>query len=250
MTELTSKLRIAAVGDIHVKETSAGIYQKMFADISQKADILLLCGDLTNLGLPEETQILVTELKTCTIPVIAVLGNHDHESDNSNQVFHMLQENGTHVLQGTEFIFEKENKKYGFTGVKGFGGGFRPSMWGRFGEKEQKAFYDAVSTEVSQLEVGLNTLTRTHDLEKNFVLMHFSPVRDTLVGEVEELYPFLGSTRLEEVIDRYQVSAVFHGHAHFGTHLGKTEKEIPVYNVALPVMETINPQQPFALIEF
>ncbi len=243
------KLRIAAISDLHVRETSRDVYQAMFAEMSQKADIILLCGDLTDLGMMTEAQILVKEVGASTIPVVAVLGNHDYESNNQEEIARLLQSNRVNVLNGTEFIYEKNGKKYGFTGVKGFGGGFRPSMWGRFGEPEQKAFYDAVAGETQQLENGLNRLMRTADLEKMFVLLHFSPIRETLHGELIELYAFLGSSRLEEVIERYPVAAVFHGHAHFGFPKGKTEKGIPVYNVALPIMQKTNPKQPYAIVE-
>lgn len=247
-TEQTT-LKIAAIGDIHVKETSRGMYQQLLTDISEDADVLALCGDLTDLGLTTEAEVLVKELRHCTIPIVAVLGNHDYESDKQDEILHMLQTNNITVLHGTEHVIEKDGKKYGFTGVKGFGGGFRPSMWGRFGEPEQKAFYDAVSSEVQQLENGLNRLMRTAELEKMIVLLHFAPIRETLHGELAELYPFLGSTKLEEVIDRYPVGAVFHGHSHFGFPKGKTERGIPVYNAAYPVMQKANPKKPYALVE-
>lgn len=250
MTESTTTLKIAAIGDIHVKETSRGVYQTLFEDISKNADALVLCGDLCDLGLVSEAEILVKELAACTIPVIAILGNHDYENNKQDEIVKMLKENKVQIVHGVEYILEHRGKKYGFTGVKGFGGGFRPSMWGRFGEPEQKAFYDAIAGEVQQLENGLNRLMRTADLEKMFVVLHFAPVRDTLHGELPELYPFLGSTRLEEVIDRYPVAAVFHGHAHFGYPKGKTEKGIPVYNVASPIMQKTSPKQPYALVEF
>lgn len=243
------KLRIAAIGDIHVRDTSRGTYQNLFEDISKNADVLLLCGDLTDLGLMTEAEILVEELRLCTIPIIAVLGNHDYESDKQDEILQLLQQNKVIVLRGTEYVLEVRGKKYGFTGVKGFGGGFRPSMWGRFGETEQKAFYDAVANEVQQLENGLNRLQRTADLVKLFVLLHFSPIRDTLHGELQELYAFLGTTRLEEVIDRYPVTAVFHGHSHFGYPKGKTDKGIPVYNAAYPLMQKTYPKSPYTMVE-
>lgn len=246
----SSKIRIAALGDIHIKESVENNYQTLFAEIASKADILLLCGDITGLGLMTETKLLITALTACKIPVIVVLGNHEYENNNQEEISTYLQSHGLRVLNGTEYILEKDGKKYGFTGVKGFGGGFRPSMWGRFGEPEQKAFYDAVSTEVQQLENGLNSLMRTPDLANMFVMLHFSPIRETLIGELEELYPFLGSSKLEEVIDRYPVTAVFHGHSHFGSPKGKTEKEIPVFNVALPVLQKTNPQQSYMVIEY
>lgn len=153
------------------------------------------------------------------------------------------------MLEGTDFLYEKNGNQYGITGVKGFGGGFQPYMWARFGEKEQKAFYDALAHEIQALENGLN---RLQHLPPNqcIVMMHYSPIRATLQGEIPELYAFLGSTRLEEVIDRYaNVAAVFHGHSHFGHPTGKTSKGIPVYNVAYPLMQRISQKQPYRIIE-
>lgn len=242
------KIRIAALGDLHVRETSQGAYHELLTEISKNADILVLCGDLTDLGLMTEAEILVKELASCTIPVVGVLGNHDYENDNQQEITKLLVENKISILEGTEYIFEKNGVQVGITGVKGFGGGFRPNMWGRFGEKEQKAFYDAIAGEVQQLENGLNRL-QSSETNHNIVLLHFSPIRDTLQGEIPELYAFLGSTRLEEVIDRYKVNAVFHAHAHYGSPKGKTEKNIPVYNVAYPLMQKTNPKQPYGLIE-
>lgn len=249
MSNTDSKLKVAALADIHVRETSRGVYQNLFSEISKNADILLLCGDLTDLGLPEEAEVLGKELQSLSIPVIGVLGNHDYHNDKQHDVAQILQRNKLFFVHGTEYIFEKDRKKYAFTGAKGFGGGFRPSMWGRFGEPEQKAFYDAVALEVQTLENGLQQLERMPDLAGKFVLLHFAPIRDTLHGELQELYSFLGSTRLEEVIDRYSVTAVFHGHSHYGYPKGRTEKNIPVYNVAYPLMQKTSPQRPYALIE-
>lgn len=249
MNKVTHTIRIAAIADIHVTETSQGMYHEMFTEISERADVLAICGDLTRLGLISEVEVLIKELAYCSIPIVLVLGNHDYESNKQADIVHMLQDKNIHVLHGTEYIFEKDGKKYGFTGVKGFGGGFRPSMWGRFGEREQKEFYDAVASEVQQLEIGLDQLTRYSELEKIIVLLHFAPIRETLHGELAELYPFLGSTRLEEVIDRYDVSAVFHGHAHFGYWEGKTAKGIPVYNVAYPLMKKLDEKKPYRIVE-
>lgn len=244
-----NKLRIAAIGDLHVKETSNGAFQKLFEEISNKADVILLCGDLTDLGLTTEAEVLGAELKHCSIPIIGVLGNHDYHNRKEHEVSQILQNNKLNFVHGTEYIFEKNGKKYGFTGAKGFGGGFRPSIWGRFGEPEQKAFYDAVSKEVQTLELGLNRLQRMPDIERIIVLLHFSPIRETLHGELQELYPFLGSTRIEEVIDRYEVDSVFHGHSHFGYPKGRTEKGIQVYNCAYPLMQKTSPEKPYTLVE-
>lgn len=248
MDKPTDKLKIAALADIHVHETSSGQYKTLFSEISEKADIFVLCGDLTDLGLPEEAQVLVQELSVVKIPIVAVLGNHDYESDKPTEVSEILKQAGVFMLEGTDYLHEKNGKQYGITGVKGFGGGFRPSMWGRFGEPEQKAFYDAIAKEVQALENGLNRIQHIPK-ERSLVIMHFSPIRETLQGEIPELYAFLGSTRLEEVINRYELAAVIHGHAHYGSPKGKTMKGIPVYNVAYPLMQRVSPKQPYLLLE-
>ena len=243
------KLRIAATADIHVRETSKGMYKDLFADMSEDADIVLLCGDLTDFGKPEEAEVLASELQHCNVPILAVLGNHDYHNNLQRSVIHILQESNVNFVHSIEYIHEKNEKKYGFTGAKGFGGGFKPSMWGRFGEPEQKAFYDAIEKEVETLENGLIRLNRSNEVDKKIVLTHFSPTRSTLEGELPELYPFLGSTRLEEIVDRYDVDMVFHGHAHFGSPQGKTEKGIPVYNVAFPLMKKISPDKPYCVVD-
>lgn len=241
------KIKIAATGDLHIQKDSAGMYKPMFNEISENADIVILCGDLTDLGTEEEAHVLAEEIGVSTIPVVAVLGNHDFESDLQKKITEILQAKNIHVLDGTDFIFHKYDKSYGITGVKGFGGGFRPSMWGRFGEKEQKEFYDAINKEVQKLENGLNKL-QSLETDYMIVVLHFSPIRQTLEGELQELYPFLGSTRLEEVIDRYNVNAVVHGHAHHGCPEGKTEHNIPVYNVSKSVQEKHH-QKPYFIFE-
>ncbi|MBI2032886.1 MAG: metallophosphoesterase [Candidatus Levybacteria bacterium] len=248
MSKKEEKIHIAAVSDIHCHENSGGMYQDLFTQISNEADLLLLCGDLTDYGQPKEAEVLTKELLHCKIPVVAILGNHDYESDKNEELVEILTKSDVTFLQGSEYIFEKGSRKIGITGVKGFGGGFKPAMWERFGEKEQKAYYDALTYEIQHLEIGLNRLQPHHDLPI-IVMLHFSPIRQTLHGELEELYPFLGSTRLEEVIDRYNVRCVFHGHSHFGTGSGTTEKGIPVYNVSYPLLKELNPEKPYALVE-
>lgn len=243
-----NKIKVAAISDIHVKETSTGKYRQLFSDINEKADILLLCGDLTDLGLIREAEILLEDLLVCKIPIVAVLGNHDYESDNQQKIHEMFTSQKIRVLDGTEFVFEKNGKKIGFTGVKGFGGGFNPYMWGRFGEKEQKEFYDAIAQEVQHLELGLGKL-QSLELDHRFVLLHFAPIRTTVEGDIIEMFPFLGSSRLEEVIDRYEESTVIHGHSHHGKPEGKTLRGFPVYNVAYPIMEKLNPKAPYLLLE-
>lgn len=247
--ENQTKIKIAALSDIHIKKTSEGAYKELFGKINKDADILALCGDLTDLGLIEEARILVNELKILTIPVVAVLGNHDYETNLQNEITNLLVENKINVLEGSEYVFEKDSKKIGFTGVKGFGGGFQPYMWGRFGEEAQKAFYDAIASEVQNLENGISKI-QDETLAARFVLLHFAPIRETCVGDIVEMYPFLGSTRLEEVIDRYKnITGVIHGHSHHGTPEGKTAKGIPVYNVAYPLMQREFADKPYRIIK-
>ena len=247
--KIETKIKIAALGDIHIKENSSGAYKDLFSKINEDADVFALCGDLCDLGLMSEAEILVDELSVLRIPTVAVLGNHDYESDHQEEIKNLLMQNKVNVLHGTEFVFEKEGRKIGFTGVKGFGGGFHPYMWGRFGELEQKEFYDAIAAEVQSLEIGLSML-QSLDLNGRFVLLHFAPIRDTVMGDITEMFPFLGSSRLEEVINRYEnVTAVLHGHSHFGTAEGKTEKGAPVYNVSYPLMQKTFPERPYRIVE-
>lgn len=222
-------LRIAAVGDLHVKEDQSAPIHELFADASKNADILVLAGDLTDHGHIREAEILAEELRTCSIPVVGVLGNHDYENDHAQEIKDILRRGGMRVLDGDSF----ELRGVGFVGVKGFAGGFGRRMLGPFGEPAIKAFVQESVNESLRLEHALHAMTS----ERIVVILHYSPVEGTLEGEVREIWPFLGSTRLAETIDRCKskVKAVFHGHAHHGIYQAKTMIGIPVYNVAMPV---------------
>jgi Icc-related predicted phosphoesterase len=234
-------LRIAAVGDIHVSKTSQGVFHPLFAQISGSADVLLLCGDFTDYGLPEEARILARELTTSVnIPVIAVLGNHDYESGHQDEIRQILSDAGVAVLDGEA----TEVHGVGFAGVKGFGGGFGRGALGPWGELAIKAFVQEAIDESLKLEAALARL-RTN---RRVAVLHYSPVRSTVEGEPPEIFPYLGSSRLEEPINRYRVSAVFHGHAHRGTAEGRTAAGVPVYNVAMPLLARLNPDRPPYLI--
>jgi Icc-related predicted phosphoesterase len=234
-------VRVAAVGDLHVHDKPAGIYRTFFENVSRNADILALCGDLTTLGLPSEAENLAADLTHCTIPVVAVLGNHDHETGHMDDVRRILQSAKVRFLDDEPYIHEH----VGFAGVKGFGGGFGRYMLTSFGEEGMKHFVQEALHETLRLENSLRTLTT----EKTVVVLHYSPIAATLVGEPPEIYPFLGSSRLAETIDNFDVSVVFHGHAHHGTYEGHTNRGVPVYNAALELMRSRSPEQPFALIE-
>lgn len=235
-------MKIAALADIHVTERSHTKYQNILKDISKQADILLLCGDLTDHGLPAQAEVLKAELQSCTIPKIAVLGNHDYESGQEEKVKEILRSGNLILLEDEEHIQDD----VGFAGIKGFGGGFGKHMIGAFGEKAVKEFVEEAIMEVEKLEVSLANIDHT---KKRVLAMHYAPIVDTLAGEPLEIFPFLGSSRFEEVIDRYEVSAVFHGHAHYGSHEGKTRNSIPVFNVAYPLMQKQTPDKPYKIVE-
>ena len=237
----TSHIRIAAIGDIHVSKSSQGKFQSLFAQISSSADVLVLCGDFTDYGLPDEARVLARELTSSVkIPVIAVLGNHDYESGKQDEVRGVLADAGVTVLDGEV----AEVQGVGFAGVKGFAGGFGRGALGPWGEQAIKTFVQEAVDEALKLEAALARL-RTH---RRVAVLHYAPIRATVEGEPLEIFPYLGSSRLEEPINRYRVSAVFHGHAHRGSPEGKTATGVPVYNVAMPLLARLNPDRPPFLI--
>jgi Icc-related predicted phosphoesterase len=236
MTMNSDVLRIAAVGDIHCGKNSQGAFQKMTSFVSESADVLFLVGDLTDYGTEEETRMLVRELSSLRIPILSVLGNHDFESGTPEVVTKILRDAGIIVLDGDTYEFNG----VGFAGVKGFAGGFGRRALAPWGEPIIKQFVHEGIEEALKLESAIGRL-RT---PQKVVLLHYAPIHQTIVGEPEEIHPFLGSTRLEEVCDRFRASVVFHGHAHHGTHEGLTKGGIPVFNCALPLIKKIQPGGP------
>jgi len=226
------KLRVAAVGDLHVGEAHNRPYRKLFERVHEDADVLCLCGDLVNFGKTREVEILLEDLRGCQIPMVGVLGNHEHECGQPEEVTRMLSDAGVQMLTGQAFEIEG----VGFAGGKGFIGGFGRYMLSPFGEASVKAFVQEAVEDANQIENSIRML-RT---ERSVVLLHYSPVVDTVMGEPPEIHAFLGSSRLGETIDRYDnISLVVHGHAHRGAPEGRTNKGTPVYNVALPVLRTL-----------
>jgi len=242
MSAKPDSLRVAAVGDLHIHQNSGDSLQALFEKVSQAADVLALCGDLTHLGLPQEAEKLANDLRACRIPIVAVLGNHDYQSGQQEDVKKVLRAAKVTLLEESETF---QLKDVGFAGAKGFGGGFDKHMLTPFGEDSIKHFVTEAVNESLRLEVGLNGL-RT---EKIVVVLHYSPIAGTVIGEPPEIFPFLGSSRLAETIDHFDVNAIFHGHAHHGTPEGKTMKGTPVYNCCMQLMERKNPDQPYALVE-
>jgi len=230
MANSDGKLRVAAIGDLHVMEDSVAPYRELFAEIGNAADVLVLCGDLTNFGKTSEAEILAEDIRACSIPVVGVLGNHDYECGQPEEVARILHEAGMTVLD--EQAVEIEG--VGFAGVKGFIGGYGRGELAPFGEPILKAVVDEVLNESRKLENQLRTL-RT---ERSVAVLHYSPTIETLAGEPQEIFQYLGSQRLCEPIDRFDhVKAVVHGHAHHGTYEGRTPLGKPVYNVAQFVLK-------------
>jgi Icc-related predicted phosphoesterase len=235
-------MRIAAIGDIHCTRKSHGAFRALFTDVSRSAQVLLLCGDLTDYGLIEEAHVLAGELAAVRIPILAVLGNHDYESGKQDQVQEILVEAGVTVLDGDAC----EIGGVGFVGAKGFAGGFEGRSLEPWGEPTIKRFVHEAVDEALKLEAALSRLACL----PRVAILHYAPVRETVIGEPPEIYPFLGSRRLEEPLTRFGVSLVFHGHAHQGSPRGELSSGAPVYNVALPLLRRLSPGAlPYRLVE-
>lgn len=239
-----ASMRIAAVGDLHCRRTPAEDLLRLFELAAQKADVLVLCGDLTDFGLPEEAKTLAAALKpVAAVPIVAVLGNHDLEAHKDVEVTRILSGAGVRVLDGDGW----EYRGVGFAGTKGFMGGFRGRQLQSWGEVATKLWVKEATDEALKLERALARLGGP----TRIVVLHYSPIPDTVAGEPLEIFPFLGSSRLEEPINRFEVSAVVHGHAHHGTPEGRTSAGIPVYNVALPLLKRqVGAPLPFRVMTF
>jgi Icc-related predicted phosphoesterase len=242
MGKSATHVRFAAVGDIHVTKDSAGKLRELFAHAGEEADAILLCGDLTDYGTAEEAHVLTAELAVAKVPVVAVLGNHDYESGTPEVVAEILKSAGVKVLDGEAV----EIDGVGIAGAKGFAGGFGRGSLGAWGEPIIKLFVKEAQQEAMKLESALAKLRTPHRI----ALLHYSPIAGTVEGEPVDIFPFLGSSRLEEPLLRYPVDAVFHGHAHRGVLEGKTISGVPVFNVARPLLlRTFPDKLPFKLYE-
>ncbi|RVU00560.1 metallophosphoesterase [Mucilaginibacter limnophilus] len=241
---MESKKIIAAVGDIHIRDTDKGKWVDCFKELSRKADILIITGDLTDTGDESEAHILADELKACSIPVVAVLGNHDYEKGRHKLIRQVMQQAGVHMLDGEAIVIDG----IGFAGVKGFGGGFDNHLLSMFGEEAMKAFVQEAVNEALNLDRALARIDQEHGDIPKIAVLHYSPLKATVVGEPLEIFPFLGSSRLAEPLIRRNVKAAFHGHAHIGTLEGETHG-IKVYNVAKPILKQVGYDLPFFLFE-
>jgi len=232
-------IKVAAIGDLHVKEDVGPAYRELFAEMAQAADVIALAGDLTDLGKPREAEMLADGMRGCPKPIVAVLGNHDHEGGQVDELCGILRQAGVHLLDGQSV----ELAGVGFVGVKGFAGGFGKRMLSSFGEPAIKAMVSESINEAMRLENAMRQVRA----ERSVVILHYAPIPETIQGEPLEIYPFLGSSRLAETIDRFRVSAIVHGHAHRGVYEGRTPGGAPVYNVAIHIEKPTG--RPFALLE-
>jgi Icc-related predicted phosphoesterase len=234
-------LRVAAAADIHAREGDAGRLHALVRDVAQDADVLVLGGDLTDLGRLEQAEVLLEAFDDCPIPVIATLGNHDYESGNAEEISRLLAESTVHLLDRSSVVIDG----VGFSGVKGFGGGFDRTLVNSFGEGIFKAF---VSEGILESEALKNEL-RGLGTERRVAVLHYAPIRETVEGESPEIYAFLGTSRLGVALDEGGAAVAFHGHAHNGAFKGETPGGVPVFNVSLPVLEHEGLEKPYYLVE-
>jgi Icc-related predicted phosphoesterase len=228
-------IRLAAVGDVHCGTDMGAQIRSQFASVPHHADALLLAGDLTRLGLREEARVFAEALREVpNVPIAAVLGNHDHQSDRQDEVRDIFEEAGIRMLDGSSVVWELDGARVAIAGAKGFGGGFEGTHATAFGEREMKAFVEHSRDLAERLDACLREVA---DADLTVLLLHYAPVRDTLAGEPREIFPFLGSYLFAELADRHGVDLVLHGHAHRGTERGRTPGGIPVRNVAQAVIQ-------------
>jgi Icc-related predicted phosphoesterase len=237
-----SRLRLAAVADLHCTKKAADKAKNLLSAMANGADVLLLGGDLCDAGLPEEAEILAREISILKVPVVAVLGNHDFEAGKAPEIVEILSNAGVNVLDGKSC----EIYGVGFAGVKGFAGGFGERALQPWGEATIKVFVHEAVEEALKLESALASLRTPNRV----ALLHYSPIVETVIGEAPEIFPFLGSSRLEDPLNRYPVAAIFHGHAHRGSPQGVTKAGIPVFNVAQSLLQNIiSDAPPFKIFE-
>ncbi|AGL14896.1 metallophosphoesterase [Actinoplanes sp. N902-109] len=226
-------IRIAAVGDVHVDKDVVGRYRPALDQLPDVADALLIAGDLTRHGTVDEAKCMASEFGGLAVPVIVVLGNHDHQSDQQAEVTDVLREAGLTVLEGDGVVLDINGHRLGVAGAKGFGGGFAGACASKFGEREMKDFVGTTEAIADRLGDALRGL----ECDALVALTHYAPVPETLVGEPLEIYPFLGSYLLGQAIDSAPTALALHGHAHHGSERGRTPGGVPVRNVAHPVIK-------------
>jgi uncharacterized protein len=235
------KMRIAATADLHFSGTHQGILQEQLNRVRDEADLLVIAGDLTNFGQPDEMEPLINTLVRIRVPTVAVLGNHDYEGGKEIELMRMLITAGVKVLDGSAY----ERDGVGFAGTKGFVGGFGRGVLTAFGEREIKDFVRASIDEAVKLERAMSQLRTS----KRVVVLHYSPIAATVQGEAPEIFPFMGTSRLAEVVDRHGADLVVHGHAHHGQLQGKTVGGVPVHNVAITLLQSQQPPAAYRIFD-
>jgi len=238
-------MRIAALGDLHIRDEVPEPLRQAFTEVNSRADVLVLCGDLTDHGFPREAEVLAEALAACRIPKIAVLGNHDYESTPPDDLRKIFSRSGLMVFATEPWVLDG----VGFVGAKGFAGGFGRLALQPWGEHAVKEFVQDAVNEGVILERALHRLRSEHSVERAVAILHYAPIRETVEGEALEVFAFLGSSRLVDPLDRFGVAAILHAHAHHGAPEGRTPQGIPVYNVSLPVLRQQNPVQNYRVIE-
>jgi uncharacterized protein len=233
-------MRIAATADLHYTATQSSLKDQL-GSVRDEADVLIVAGDLTNFGQPDEMEPLLNVLVRLRLPIIAVLGNHDYESGRQEDLMKMMTNEGIKVLDGTGY----ERDGVGFAGTKGFVGGFGRGVLTSFGEPEIKTFVKASVDEAMKLERAMSQLRTS----KRVVVLHYAPIADTVVGEAPEIFPYLGTSRLAEVVDRHGADLIVHGHAHHGSLNGATTAGIPVHNVAITLLQAQQPSAAYKVFD-
>lgn len=235
-------MRLAAVSDIHLQPEDYESNVSAFSAVNELADALVIAGDFTNHGTPDEMRECLAVLEHIHLPIVGVLGNHDHESGHQDELAGMLRVAGVHLLDGQCF----EIDGVGFAGTKGFAGGFAPYELMPFGEGGIKTFVEIAEREAIKLDYGLAQLKTPVKI----AVTHYAPIKDTVVGEPEPIFPFLGSSRLERALDRHRPAIALHGHAHHGTFSANAQCGVRVCNVALPILRERGEPHPFVIFNF
>ena len=230
----SERLRIAATGDIHCRDSNREAVVSAFAGLGEDVDLVVVAGDLTSHGRLEEAEILCEAAAATPAPVYAVLGNHDWHADEAGAILERLEAGGVHMLDRRAAVCQVGGVEVGIVGVKGFVGGFAPRHLPDFGEPSLRAVYAEATAEVEALDEGLREIATC---PVRIVLLHYSPVEGTLEGEPREIWVFMGSDRLAAPILEHGPDLVFHGHAHAGSPDGAIG-ETPVHNVSQPVLGT------------
>ena len=225
-------IRVAAAGDIHCSEEERGRLETAFMDAERESDLILLAGDLTTYGEPEQGAVLADVARGIGVPVYAVLGNHDWHADRHDELVSALRGGGIHVLERAAEALTVKGLEVGIVGTKGFIGGFTDSLLPDFGEPLLRRLYAETGAEVSALDRGLR---RVCDCAVRIVLLHYAPTKETIEGEPETIWTYLGSERLAEPIAEHTPDLVLHGHGHRGSFAGRID-DVPVFNVGVPVI--------------